>query len=147
MFRLKNVLVPTKGDNIGEEAFHLACGICKQNKATLYVLHVIEVKQELPLDSAVDPSYGESVLNRIEALGAEKKCPVAAEYVQARHSGPAIVQEALERKIDLIILGIPYKRRFGQFTLGETASYVLKNASCPVILWREQAAFTSPIGS
>ena len=143
---LKNVLVPTKGDEVGEDAFRLACGICKENKATLYVLYVIEVKQEFPLDAEVDPRHGENILGRIEALGTQAKCPVAAEYVQARHSGPAIVQEALERKIDLIILGVPYKQRLGQFTLGETTSYVLKNAPCPVILWRERTAFASPVG-
>ena len=145
--RLKNVLVPTKGDKIGEDAFRLACGICKDNKAKLYALYVIEVTQELPLDAELDPTHGESILAQIEAVGAEEKCAVAGEYVQARHSGPAIVQEALERKIDLIVLGIPYKRRLGQFTLGGTATYILKNAPCPVILWREQARIPSPTGS
>ena len=147
MSPIKNVLIPTKGDDVGEDAFRLACGICKENKAKLYALYVIEVKQELPLDAEVDPRLGENILGRIEALGSQAKCPVAAEYVQARHSGPAIVQEALERKIDLIILGIPYKRRLGQFTLGDTASYALKNAPCPVILWRERTAFASPVGA
>lgn len=147
MFPLKNVLIPTKGDDVGQDAFRLACGICKENKAKLYALYVIEVKQELPLDAEVDPNLGEHILGRIEALGSQLRCRVAAEYVQARHSGPAIVQEALERKIDLIVLGIPYKRRLGQFTLGETASYVLKNASCPVILWREGTGSGSPVGA
>ena len=145
--RLRNVLVPTKGDKIGEDAFRLACGICKDHKAKLYALYVIEVTQELPLDAELDPTHGESILGQIEAVGAEEKCAVAGEYVQARHSGPAIVQEALERKIDLIVLGIPYKRSLGQFTLGDTATYILKNAPCPVILWREQARIPSPSGS
>ena len=131
--------MPIKGDKTGENAFRLACGLYKESKAKLYALYVIEVKQELPLDAQVDPTKGETILGRIEAVGQEEKYPVEAEYVQARHAGPAIVQEALEKGVELIVLGIPYKRRFGQFTLGETASYILKNAPCPVILWREQA--------
>lgn len=145
--RLRNVLVPTKGDKIGEDAFRLACGICKGAKAKLYALYVIEVTQELPLDAELDPAHGESILDQIEAVGVEEKCAVVGEYVQARQSGPAIVQEALERKIDLIVLGIPYKRHLGQFTLGDTASYILKKAPCPVILWREQARIASPARS
>ena len=139
----KKVLVPVKGDRAGEEAFRLACKLSKQNKAKLYALYVIEVAQELPLDAAVDSSLGEDILNRIEALGQEEKHPVEAEYLQARHAGPAIVQEALARNAELIVMGIPCKSRYGSFTLGETASYVLKNSLCPVVLWREQLGASS----
>jgi len=34
-------------------------------------------------------------------------------------------------------MGLPYKRRFGDFNLGKTVPYVLKFASCQVILFRE----------
>ena len=144
---VKKILVPVKGDKTGEEAFRLACGLSKENKAKIYALYIIVVKQELPLDAQIDPTQGEAILGRIEAMGHEGKCHVEAEYLQARHPGPAIVQEALEREVDLIVLGVPYKRHLGQFTLGETAPYVLKNAPCPVILWREQARITSLVGS
>ena len=140
------ILVPIKGDRAGEEAFRLACGLSKENKAKLYALYIIEVKQELPLDAEVDSSQGEAILGRIEAVSQEEKCRVEAEFLQARQAGPAIVQESIERRIGLIVLGVPYKRRFGQFTLGETPAYILKNSSCPVILWREQVAPGSRIG-
>ena len=38
---------------------------------------------------------------------------------------------------DLIVMGLPYKRRFGEFNLGKTVPYVLKNANCRVMLFRE----------
>ena len=136
--KINNILVPINGDKAGEEAFRLACDLSKENKAKVRVLYVIEVGQELPLDAEVDAALGEAVLSRIEALAAEVKCNVQAEYLQARHAGPAIVQEALERESGLIIMGIPYKRRLGSFTLGNTASHILKHASCPVIMARER---------
>ena len=142
----EKILIPIRGDRTGEDAFRLACGLSKEHKAKLYALYVIEVKQELPLDAAVDSAPGEAVLKKIEAVGQEEKCRVEARYVQARHAGPAIIQEALEMGVELIVLGIPYKRRFGQFTLGETAFHILKDAPCPVILWREHARATSIIG-
>ncbi len=140
---VRKILVPVKGDETGEDAFLLACELSRDTKARLYALYVIEVRQELPLDAEVDTTQGEAILNRIEAMSQEEKCPVEAAYLQARRAGPAIVQEALERGIDLIVLGAPYKQRFGQFTLGGTTLFVLKNAPCPVILRREQIGVAS----
>ena len=140
------ILVPIKEGKTGEDAFRLACRLCNESKAKIYALYVIEIGRELPLDAEVDPEVGEAILHRVEAVGREEKREVDAEYLQARHAGPAIVQEALQRQVELIVLGIPYKRRFGQFTLGETATYVLKNARCPVILCREQAGAASSTG-
>ena len=131
---------------MGENAFRLACGLSKESKAKLFALYIIEVPQELPLDAEVDSAKGEAILGHIEAMAQEEKCPVEAEYLQARDAGPAIVQEALERGVELIVLGIPYKRRLGQFTIGHTTSYILKNAPCDVILWRERALVTSHVG-
>jgi Universal stress protein family len=48
------------------------------------------------------------------------------------------VDEALEREVDLIVMGIGYKRKFGEFDMGHTAPYVLKNAPCRV--WLARAA-------
>ena len=141
---VEKILVPVNGDQTGEDAFRLACGLSKERKSKLYALYIIEVAQELPLDAEVESAHGEATLRRIEAVSQEEKCRVEAEYLQARYAGPAITQETLGKGIDLIVLGIPYKQRFGQFTLGETASYILKNAPCPVILWRERAGVASP---
>jgi nucleotide-binding universal stress UspA family protein len=52
--------------------------------------------------------------------------------------GTAIVDEALEREVDLIVMGIGFKRKFGEFDMGHTAPYVLKNAPCRV--WLARAA-------
>lgn len=136
--KINNILVPVNGGKAGDEAFHVACDLSKANKAQVRVLCVIEVGQELPLDAEVDTALEEGILSRIESLAKEAKCSVQAEYLQARHAGPAIVQEALARGIGLIVMGIPYKHRLGSFTLGTTASHVFKHASCPVILARER---------
>ena len=64
-------------------------------------------------------------------------CEVLTELLQAREAGPAIVDEAVERGIDLIIMAISYKKPFGEFDLGSTVPYVLKNAPCRVLIWRE----------
>jgi nucleotide-binding universal stress UspA family protein len=39
--------------------------------------------------------------------------------------------------VDLILLGVTYKRRFGEFDLGRTAPFVLKHAPCRVWVCRQ----------
>ena len=143
---VKRILVPVKEAKVGSDALRLACDLAKESKAHVYALYVIEVRQELPLDAEVDASGGEELLRRIEAVGREEKFQVEAQYIQARNAGPAIVQDARERVVDLIVLGIPYKQRFGQFALGHTTLHVLDNSSCPVVLWREPALVSRPVG-
>jgi nucleotide-binding universal stress UspA family protein len=53
--------------------------------------------------------------------------------LQARDVGAAIVDEATERGVDLLVLGLPYRMRFGgDFAIGRTIPYVLQNAPCAV---------------
>jgi len=66
----------------------------------------------------------------------EEDWEVETDVLQAREVGPAIVDEAVERGVDLIVMGISYKQRFGQFSLGNVAPYVLKNSPCPVMLYQ-----------
>ena len=48
-----------------------------------------------------------------------------------------IVDEAIEREVDLILISVTYKTRFGEFSLGDVVPYVLKNAPCRVILYHQ----------
>jgi nucleotide-binding universal stress UspA family protein len=81
---------------------------------------------------------GEQILDNAERIAAEYGLEIQTEMVQARDTGPAIVGEADDWHADVIVMGLPYKRRFGEFNLGKTAPYVLKNAPCQVILFRER---------
>ena len=67
----------------------------------------------------------------------EQDREIDTDILQAREAGPAIIDEAAEREVDLILMGIKHKTRFGQFSLGNVAPYVLKNAPCPVILYQK----------
>ena len=138
----KRILVPVNGDKASEHTFRWACQLARQSKAQLHAVHVIEVPLELPLESenTEATNKGEEILARIEAIGAEEKCKdLQAKSLRARHAGPAIVMEAEDRQMDAVILGVPYRRRFGSCTLGATASYIFNNAPCQVIFWRERA--------
>jgi len=49
-----------------------------------------------------------------------------------------VIKEAQERAIDLVLLGMPYRRRHGRFSLGDVVPYILEHAPCPVLVLRER---------
>jgi nucleotide-binding universal stress UspA family protein len=134
----KSVLLPVHGDTFNNTPLWLACNLTKATKGKIYVIYVIEVSRELPIDADIpfEIQKSEDMLRRIEGLGKKYRGNIEASILQARDAGPAVVQEASERNVDAIVIGLNYKRRFGIFDLGKTAPYVLKNASCPVFLLR-----------
>ena len=136
----ESVLVPVNGGRSDEEAIALACSVARRTKGKVYVLYVIEVQRTLPLDADLpaENDRGERILQQAERFAKVNDYAVEADLLQAREVGPAIVDKAVERGVDLIILGVEYKKNFGEFDLGATMPYVLRNALCRVWLCREQ---------
>ena len=142
--RLGKILVPVVGYATDDEAVQLACGAARRHKAKVYVIYVIEVRRTLPLDAEIAPEVekGERVLDHAERVAEAVDASVETELLQAREVGPAIVDEAVERGVDAIVVGVRYKKRFGEFTLGSTVNYLLKNSPCAVWVCREAIAGT-----
>jgi len=134
-------MVPVDGSDASMDAVALACDLARKNKGKVYVVHVIEVKRSLPLDAELEPeaATGESVLAQAEEVARAHDFEVEGELLQAREAGHAIVDEAIERGVNLIILGIPYPAPFGEFQLGRMPQYVLRSAPCEVWLCRHEA--------
>lgn len=140
--KLERVLVAVNGKDTDVETVRLACDLAKKAKAKIYVVYVIEVKRSLPLDATIDSEIerAEKALSRAEEIAAERDYEVETDLIQARDVGPAIVDEAMEKDVDLIIMGFGYKKRFGMFSLGRVIPYVLEEAPCRVLLYRENIA-------
>ncbi len=136
---IKKVLVPVNGTKVDEAAIKLACRLAKGTKGRIYVTYVIQVDRALPLDAEIksEVEKGERVLDQAERTAEEQDYKVETDLLQAREVGPAIVDEAIERGVDMVIIGISYKTKFGGFSLGSTVPYVLKNAPCWVLICRE----------
>ena len=137
--KLKTILVAASGNGADDEAVKLACDLARKSKASVYVAYVIEVKRSLPLDAVIKSEIekAEDVLTRAEDIASEHDYEVETDLIQAREAGPAIVDEAMEREVDLIVMGFTYKSRFGGFSLGSAIPHVLKEAPCRVLLCRE----------
>jgi nucleotide-binding universal stress UspA family protein len=133
------ILVPISGDEVDKEVIELACKMAKEVKGKVYVVYIIQVKRSLPLDAELEPETrkAEEVLSRAEECADEQDYEIETDLLQTREVGPAIIDEVMERSADLILMGMSYHKRFGQFDLGDTISYVLKNAPCRVLLLRQ----------
>jgi nucleotide-binding universal stress UspA family protein len=134
----QRVLVPINGSAGDEHALRIAIGLNRRSRALIYVIYVVEVQQALPLDAELpaEVERGEEAVQRCEAICQAEKIEIEADLLQARSSSAAIVDEAAQRNVDLIIMSVQGRQRRGEFTLGKTAPYVLKNAHCEVWLLR-----------
>lgn len=139
MIQASRILVPIKGNPSDTEVLELACETARRSKAQVYVIHVIEVKRTLPLDAELteEAERGEDLLNQAEQIGERLGVSIHTDLLQARDVGSAIVDEVLERGIDLVMIGIIFKKRYGEFDLGATLPYVLKHAPCRVWVCRQ----------
>ena len=137
------ILVPVMGTEADEEAVKLACRLIKKrNKGKIWAVYVITIKRTLPLDAEMESEIkkAEGILDHMEMTAEEEGCEIDTDILQAREASLAIVDEAVEQGVDLIVMGVTYGTRFGQFSLGSVVPYVLKNAPCRVILDHQPTA-------
>lgn len=133
------ILVPVCGSPLDQEVVGLACDLARRAHARLYAINVIEVRRTLPLDVDLpaEVEKGEQILRAAEDVARKSRQEIETEILQARDAGTAIVEEVDRRGIDLIVMGLRYRKQYDQFYIGDTIMYVLKNAPCRVCLHRE----------
>lgn len=136
---LRSILVPVDGSPASLQAVALASDIARKNKGRVYVVHVIEVKRTLALDAPMETeeTAGDSVLSQAEEVARKQGFQVEGEILHAREAGPAIVDEAIERGADLIVLGVGYQGSLGEFQLPRVVQAVLKSSPCQVWVCRD----------
>lgn len=111
-------------------------------RADLTLVYVVEVPQQFALDADLPDQIqaGEAVIERAERYAQQRTGTVwrhvTATLLQARLAAAAVVDEAIERGADAIVLGTTNQRRFGVLTQGETVPYILDNAPCDVVVLR-----------
>jgi basic amino acid/polyamine antiporter, APA family len=131
-----HILVPMKLGLIGEEMIATAVKLAQESGASVEALYVIRVPMESSLDAELlaEEERAAASLAEAQILGSDHGVAVTPETVRARAIGPAIVEEARRRSVDLIVLGsAPRWRRQSRF-FSPTVEYVLKKAPCEVLV-------------
>jgi nucleotide-binding universal stress UspA family protein len=136
----KRAVIALNGGPSDKQIVHLAIDLARPTRADLIAVHVVEIDWTLPLDADIAGRSEETqrVLDLAEQIAEHDRYRIEPVLLQARDVGAAIVDEASEREADLLILGLTYRKRFGgDFAIGRTIPYVLKNAACAVWVVRE----------
>jgi nucleotide-binding universal stress UspA family protein len=109
-------------------------------KAEVIAVHVVEIDWTLPLDADIAGRSEDvqRVLDSAEEVAEDYKTRLEPVLLQARDVAAAIVDETIERDADLLVVGLPYRKRFGgEFAIGRTIPYILQNAPCAVWVVRD----------
>ena len=141
----RNLLVPVIPGPPSDAAMDVACQLAAERRARIVALNVIEV----PLDQALTEDFPElestanAELDEAAAVGDSYGVRVVTRLERAHAAGPAIVAAADARNAEIIVLGSPRRHlTAGQpsAVFGQTVDYVLKHASCRVLVTAAEPA-------
>jgi nucleotide-binding universal stress UspA family protein len=138
----KRLVAPMAGSGADDRVLGMVVELLGKEGGVVTFLYVVQVPQSMPLDAELpgEVEAGEQALRRAVATVRKavpaKSLVLVPELLQARAIGPAIVDEAIERGADAIVMSANIHRRHGRSTIGETTNHVLLNAPCEVILIR-----------
>jgi len=139
--KLGNILVPLLGRNeVTDRIVALAVQMARQRNGRVEFLAVIQVPFTLPLNAQVeyDEKLALEALERAESVatqcGARSAVQVSKRILKTREIGAAIVREAEEQIVDLILLAnMPVRVRGSMQQIDPSIEYVMKNAPCEVL--------------
>ena len=134
----RQLVVALNGGAVDPILLDLAATISKRDRTQVAVVYVVEVRQELPVDADLpnELDRGERVLIAAERTARDRGLRATYDVLQARSVGAAIVDEAVQRGADLIVLGAEVRDKYGEPTYGSTVPYVLMHAMCEVWICR-----------
>lgn len=136
----RRAVIALNGGSSDSRIVRLVAEEARHAKAEVVAVHVLEIDWTLPLDADIAGNSDEvqRVLDSAETIAEEYKVRLEPVLLQARDVGAAIVDEAAERGADLLVVGLPYRKRFGgEFAIGRTIPYILQNAPCTVWVVRD----------
>ena len=138
--QLRRIIVPLAGTSADPDVIRVAATLAKPSKATIIAIHVIEVRWNLALDAVLETETerGEQLLDEATKLGLQSGVTLETELLQAREAAAAIIDTAREREADLIVLGMPFRRRLGRVYVGRTVTSVYVGAPCAVLAYRQE---------
>jgi nucleotide-binding universal stress UspA family protein len=136
----RRAVVALSGHPNGQRLVRLVGEMARAQKAEVIGVHVVEIDWSMPLDMDIAGRSDEiqQILDLAEGTAESVGVTLEPVLLQARDVGAALVDEAVERDADLLVIGLAYRTKFGgDFAMGRTIPYVLKNAPCAVWVVRE----------
>ncbi len=134
----RTIVAPIVAGEQAREAMHLAARLAAERRSTIVALRVIVVPLELPLNADLpeQETLADELLDEAHDIGDLYGVRVVERVVRGRNAGADIVAEADRRNAEIIVMGaprLPHRTRTSEI-FGKTADYVLRNASCRVMI-------------
>jgi nucleotide-binding universal stress UspA family protein len=147
MTAIKKILVPTDFSKFSDNALKQAVEMAKQNKAKIYLLHVIGVVQMCTVDYCLDQqtidaldkksvkSSEDMAQKQIKRVVHSKDVEIIS-YVKKGTPYEEILKEQEDKKINLIVIATHGRTGLMSYLLGSVAEKVVRHARCAVFLVR-----------
>ena len=141
----KRILVPIDGSETAERGLREAIGIAAAVGATIVVLNVT-LESSILMEGMTMAYYKEAAAELVRAAGvmvdqaskavtgAGVACETAVVEATAGAAWETIVEQAVQRRCDLVVMGTHGRRGLKRLTLGSDAELVVRHAGVPVLL-------------
>lgn len=138
--QVRRILVALGGASVDHDVIRTAVTLAKAYKAEVTAINVIEVRWNMPLDAVLEAETerGEVLLDDAAKVAQQSGLTIETELLQAREAAAAIIDTAREKRADLIVLGMPFRKRLGRVYVGKTVQNVYVGAPCAVLAYRQE---------
>jgi len=136
--RGERILVAMDGSIYSDKALEQAISMAKVCGSALFAITVIDIypgslTHGFGSDQRFTKEAGE-ILQRAQKRTAEEKIPCETIVHTGKHVHEVIVREAIERDIDLIVMGTHGRTGLKKLLLGSVAERVIGHAPCAVLV-------------
>jgi APA family basic amino acid/polyamine antiporter len=147
VLEFRSILVPIAPGYASDEAMDFACRLAAERRASIVAFTAIQVPLDLPLDAELPDDVREAneQLDEARAIGESYGVNVIGRIARTRNIGRAIVDEAIRRNSEIIVMAGPRRVRLQtgrRQIFGDSVDFVLRHAPCRVMVAtpRERAA-------
>jgi APA family basic amino acid/polyamine antiporter len=147
VLEFRSILVPIAPGYPSDEAMDFACRLAAERRASIVALTAIEIPLDMPLDAYLPEDVREAneQLDEARAIGDSYGVRVIGRIARTRNIGRAIVDEAVRRNSEIIVMAGPRRVRLQhgrRQIFGDAVDFVLRHAPCRVMVTtpRERAA-------
>jgi basic amino acid/polyamine antiporter, APA family len=147
VLEFRSILVPIAAGYASDEAMDFACRLAAERRASIVAFTAIDVPLDLPLDAELPDEVREAnqQLDEARAIGDSYGVTVIGRIARTRNIGRAIVDEAMRRGSEIIVMAGPRRVRLQtgrRQIFGDAVDFVLRHAPCRVMVAtpRERAA-------
>jgi APA family basic amino acid/polyamine antiporter len=139
VLEFRSILVPIAPGYASDEAMDFACRLAAERRASIVAFTAIDVPLDLPLDAELPEDVREAnhQLDEARAIGDSYGVDVVGRISRTRNIGRAIVDEAVRRSSEIIVMAGPRRARLQRGRrqiFGDAVDFVLRHAPCRVMV-------------